>query len=376
MQTPLFNLDDLSLLIVTSSCLLFVLILLVDKPRRRYNRWLSLFLICVALSSFNTVLYWSVPVKSQLDFLQPHALFLLRTSLLLGAPALYIYVRSLIFEDYQFNRSQYHHFAPALIHLLSVPFIYISMSADSYLAGIQNFYFYIINPVFWLQTWLIHIVELVYGFLAYKVLVEHKSRLMRVSSNLAGIDASWLKLLILGFIGLWLLQAVAQVFAEFGIGGLAHITSRVGTYFLFFLVTTLVVYSLTQAQVLTLKSPSVSEDNPNQEYTEEQVSRLFNTMEEREPFLDPDLSLIALSKITSIPQRTLSSIINRHHGTNFFDYINGYRFKKAENFLVGAAKDRNVLDIMIDSGFSSKSTFNRIFKKNSGMTPTQYRAQH
>jgi AraC-like DNA-binding protein len=376
MQTALFNLDDLSLLIVVASCLLFILILSVDKPKRRYNRWLSLFLLCVALSSLNTVLYWSVPVKNQLEFLQPHALFILRMSPLVGAPALYIYIRSLVFKDFEFSRQDFHHFLPAVVFLLSLPFIYLSISSEHYSAGIQSYYFYIINPVFWTQTWLIHITELVYGCLGYRVLVEHKSRLMRVSSNLRGIDARWLKILLLGFISLWLLQTTSQVFAEFNVLVLAHITSRVGTYFVFFLIVTLVVYSLTHAQVISLNSSSVSEDDSIQEYTEEQVNRLLNTMVSHEPFLNPDLSIMELSRVTSIPQRSLSSIINRHHGVNFFDYINEYRFKKAADLLISKPNNRNILDIMIESGFSSKSTFNRSFKKLSGMTPTQYQVKN
>ena len=89
-----------------------------------------------------------------------------------------------------------------------------------------------------------------------------------------------------------------------------------------------------------------------------------------------DLTLEELSKITSIPQRTLSAIINRHHHKNFFEYINEHRVERAAELLLDKTLNLSVLDIMEEAGFNSKSAFNRFFKKSKGMTPTQFKSNH
>jgi AraC-like DNA-binding protein len=68
----------------------------------------------------------------------------------------------------------------------------------------------------------------------------------------------------------------------------------------------------------------------------------------------------------------LSEVLNQHAGKNFNHFINAYRVKEVCEKL-NSSSSLKVLDIAIQSGFSSKSTFNTIFKKFMGVTPTQYR---
>jgi AraC-like DNA-binding protein len=63
-------------------------------------------------------------------------------------------------------------------------------------------------------------------------------------------------------------------------------------------------------------------------------------------------------------------------GTNFYEYINGFRvatFKqKVQN---GDAQQFTLLALAYESGFNSKASFNRIFKKQTGLTPSQFKKQ-
>jgi len=97
-------------------------------------------------------------------------------------------------------------------------------------------------------------------------------------------------------------------------------------------------------------------------------------LEQERPYLRPDLTLDKLAALTSIPSRTLSSIINRHFERNFFEFISTYRIDEARRLLSqdkGSAT--NILNVMYASGFNSKTTFNTLFKKRVGMTPSEYR---
>jgi AraC-type DNA-binding domain-containing proteins len=200
-------------------------------------------------------------------------------------------------------------------------------------------------------------------------------QLQNTSSNTDDVDGNWLKIMVVGFLLLWVMQAFSQLCHELNWTILAQFVALSGNYFLFALVNFLVILSLTRSTETTKNDKTPSQSTQTKEYTSEQVKRLERTITERQPHLKPDLTLEELSKISSIPQRTLSSIINRHHKKNFFEYVNEHRAERAALLLLEQNGNLTMLDIMEDAGFNSKSAFNRFFKKSKGMTPTQYKNQ-
>lgn len=105
-----------------------------------------------------------------------------------------------------------------------------------------------------------------------------------------------------------------------------------------------------------------------------QISTLKQYMIEKEPFLDPSLTIQQLSNQIDIPVRDLSVLINHHIDQHFFDFVNEYRIKKAMSLLKNPSKnDLTVLEILYHVGFNSKSSFNTSFKKHTNLTPTAYR---
>lgn len=94
-------------------------------------------------------------------------------------------------------------------------------------------------------------------------------------------------------------------------------------------------------------------------------------MAEEKPYLDAKLSLPGLAEIIEISPNQLSQIINQEAQVNFHDFVNNYRVKE---FIQKARLNKNfsLLALALDSGFNSKSSFNTIFKKQKGLTPSQY----
>lgn len=114
-------------------------------------------------------------------------------------------------------------------------------------------------------------------------------------------------------------------------------------------------------------------DNQNEIITN-QISALKLYMTEKEPFLDPSLTIQELSNQIDIPVRDLSVLINHHMNQHFFDFVNEYRIQKAMEILKNPSKkDLTVLEILYEVGFNSKSSFNTSFKKYTNLTPTAYR---
>ncbi len=77
-----------------------------------------------------------------------------------------------------------------------------------------------------------------------------------------------------------------------------------------------------------------------------------------------------------IPEYQVSQLINIGYKMNFFDFVNGYRIKEAQELLQNSSKrNLNIIEVAYEVGFNSKSTFNTAFKKFVGKTPTEVRAQ-
>jgi len=109
----------------------------------------------------------------------------------------------------------------------------------------------------------------------------------------------------------------------------------------------------------------------------EAIQKLKGYMKETSPYLDPSLSIDSLANQLNIATKELSVLINHTMGLHFFDFVNEYRINYAKNILTDKSQqDLTILEILYDSGFNSKSSFNTEFKKRTGETPTQYRIKH
>jgi len=92
------------------------------------------------------------------------------------------------------------------------------------------------------------------------------------------------------------------------------------------------------------------------------------------PYLNPDLTLPQLATEIGISTHLLSQVINEHFKLNFFDFINQYRVEAFKEKIVNSKYGNySILGIALECGFNSKSAFNRIFKKYTGLTPSQYK---
>lgn len=104
------------------------------------------------------------------------------------------------------------------------------------------------------------------------------------------------------------------------------------------------------------------------------LARVKNHVEIEKPYLNPDLTLAALSEQLAMTPREVSELLNQSLGFHFFDFINGHRIEHAKSLLTAYPK-RSILQILHESGFNSKSSFNTAFKKHVGMTPSAYRSK-
>ena len=101
---------------------------------------------------------------------------------------------------------------------------------------------------------------------------------------------------------------------------------------------------------------------------------LSNYMEKEKPFLNDELKIESLANEVNIPTHHLSQIINQGFKKSFQDFINCYRVEEFKKRIINPnTSNKTILAIAYDSGFSSKSSFNRVFKSQTGMTPYEYK---
>lgn len=106
------------------------------------------------------------------------------------------------------------------------------------------------------------------------------------------------------------------------------------------------------------------------------IDNVKQFMVNQKPYLNPSLTLRVLAEKIKMNARDLSVLINQHLNQHFFDFVNEYRIKDAKEILKDPnKKEYTVLEILYQVGFNSKSSFNTAFKKQTGLTPTQYRKQ-
>jgi AraC-like DNA-binding protein len=89
-----------------------------------------------------------------------------------------------------------------------------------------------------------------------------------------------------------------------------------------------------------------------------------------QPWLEPELSLTDLAQRLGTTPGLLSKVINAGCGQNFNDFVNTYRVAEARRRLADPQfAHYSLVGVALESGFNSKSTFNRVFKKLAGHPP-------
>jgi len=105
------------------------------------------------------------------------------------------------------------------------------------------------------------------------------------------------------------------------------------------------------------------------------TSRVIELMEKEKYYQEPELTLQNLADKLHVPAYQVSQAINEGLKKNFYDLVNGYRIEEAKRLLLDPnSNNYTILSVGFEAGFNSKTTFNTVFKKFTGLTPTEFRS--
>lgn len=371
MKEYIFNFHDLVLMMTAAECLLLSIFQLVLPLRERnYGLMLTAFLLIIAVSSACTLILWNeqIVVAPLFGQLLPYLLF---TALLLKGPALYLYVSALTRHQLQLQRRHALHGLPALALIACIYFLGLGSDDLRYaeVAG-RELPERTVNILWDLAT----LVPLLYAIAAVAQVRRYRAQLEDEYSHFSTTELHWLNILTLGVLASWSWTLLVHILAKFSDPVTADYLGIADNYVAFVLINAFFAYSLAYAHQLLATRPQQQRETADEVPSDSAIEKVRQALEEEKLYLKKNLNLEQLSNHIQLPPKEVSAVINKHFGTNFFEFINSYRVEAAKALLADENQaEMTVLDILLESGFNSKSAFHRFFSRLVGMSPGEYR---
>lgn len=334
----------------------FIIISFLSKNERTQISSI-LFLLFTIIYSLQIILQISLYHPLYFPFKQYYREYCMmyQTAYLLG-PLIFFQLRTTIDSHRTLQLKNLYHIIPFL--LFEIFFASIPSGYD------LRIYFHFTRPGI-----IIH--GLIYIILSFNYLKTKSLRLVSMLKMEKPEDFS--KFLLIFFVLLWLANFqhfISQTFFDFTNWCKYVCITYVLT--LFFLVNITAFLAMVKPKLFIFKKKYA-----NSQLDEKDKEKLYKTLIEqikhKQLYLNPELTLIRVSKNLNIMPKILSQIINEKRNQNFNEFINTFRIEESKKYLKEKSSAMTIQEIYYASGFNSKSAFNHAFKKYTGLTPKEYR---
>ena len=333
---------------------------------RTANRFLALALV--------TMILWMVRIQVidiRLETYLPGWDRLPMQFLLALGPLIYFYVLKITRPGYKFRWKDLLHFSPLLLEL-GVLALEIRESTRTGAVTYNTSAFHLLNPVLQL---LIFISIITYLYRSHRLIQNFYRRLPPVLMDRSLLEFRWLRRLLAATALLWLLWITYAAVDYLGYQNQLGIHVYYPFYIFFAVITiwTAAAAVLKPQAGVMVQQPVAAKPSPPSEL-KEKGAWLKKAMETSRYYQDPELSLSSLAEKLGLTTHELSRIINTVLKKSFNDFINEYRVWDAAGKIRDTAYDHiTLLGIAYESGFNSKTTFNRTFRQLTGKSPAEYK---
>lgn len=298
-------------------------------------------------------------------------------------PLIYLYIKSLFQDNKFFLKRNWFHFLPfvGFLTLVTIPLMYYIFT-EVYLF---NYLEYLNDdssvPEIILMTFLIAYI------IASLRLFHRYSRAMQ--SNFSTIDENdfkWVRKMLIGALSVSLISLTITLYDTF-ISEIDWEIDYITMISLSIWIGYLGYYGVNQTKILLprfLIEPEAtaktndSRSNPLANTSEAELNALktslIKLLDNDKPYLEEELNLSILANQLDTTDKKLSTLLNQYMNTTFYDLINSYRIASVKEKMASEKYDGlTLLGIAYESGFKSKTSFNRIFKKETGLSPSEYK---
>ncbi|MFK7924733.1 MAG: helix-turn-helix domain-containing protein [Bacteroidia bacterium] len=368
-----FSIWEVSLIVLaTMSALCGLLVIFISQIKRESKRYLGLYFLIFAVV---LILYQDVINDKDWNLL---TLAFYRFIGVLHTFCFYAFVKSVFFGPIKYAKSPFIWFPiPLFFSLILLVLVFYENPPGFLVKIMEHRYLSIIEWAYAVTLFLLSI----------KVVYDYKKTVRDTVSDLSIYQHKW----VLSIIGIKISYTIIPISWSLLLNLLDIPNHSSSAYFIASVVVFVYLLSLILITLFysskTLSLPSEDKTNslsrlisspeshasPNEELTEvfQQVHRLF---ENEQIYETPDLKLDTLASRLEISARSISAAINSCGGKNFYEFVNEFRIRAAKMILEQNEDVRLTMqEVMFDVGYSSKSSFNKEFKKNTGLTPLQYR---
>jgi AraC-like DNA-binding protein len=363
------DLRSFFLILAASQALIFAALLIFRgvRDQRLSDKLLATFLITLAATMSEHIAGW-------MNWYQGQGLtFFPFGSNFLYAPLAYLYVKSVTNAQYRFRGKEWLHLLPAAFYF-TVHLSIWSMAVPAKLKLIETLGR---NNYFLIEGTIDLLVLTFYTVLAIRHYRAYIQWLPNEFSNLLPLTLTWLRNFLI------ILAAVCVVEWGFGLTSLFYNYWHDVRYWDYFIRAILLYYLSIAGYTYMQRTDLVFQDAKPTELITESIKtsseeslpkdQVVQYVNETKPYLDAELTLNQLAQQLSLPASLVSQTINSSLGKNFNDFINEYRVQEiCARLKMGEHKSKTLLGVGLDSGFNSKATFNRSFKKVTGVTPKEW----
>jgi len=300
---------------------------------------------------------------------------LLSSSFLLFNPAMFVYVSSLTRPEFRLKWWQLLHLVPFVVFEIVAYSIREPFSMDNFFSKDDNFAFRMSFAVANILSWLM------YNPWSLVYVHKHRMHLRNEQSNIGTNENLGWVLSVAVFYFVYCAFAFIITVVVY-IGEVQPLLPHIYNYaVLLFVVFVLSFYGLRQ-QVLpkeslaSAQSPAYKNSLLSDENKEKIKIKILHFFEDETVYLNPDLTMDALSKALKTPKYQLTEVLNTVIGKNFFQFVNAYRVEAVKKMLADPKNNYSIEAIGYECGFSSKSSFYKEFKRITGMTPIDFRTKN
>lgn len=284
-------------------------------------------------------------------------------------PVLYFYVLSLTEDKKKIDARDWLHYIPTLLMiLLCIPLVIFTSSETQrgfISIMLQDGGFILLRGI--IMSGVAVFVPVIYMAISIKriwVRLGRANTAYRAMMMLFGMIMGWFLMGMVGIVGTIALSTPALEAVNYFLSVIIV---------LFYIISQKYPY-LMQFATIPVKKKSYTKSHLDRVDLTSLRKQLLLIMEEEKLYCDEDLSLARLSDILSITQHQLSQFLNTYYQQNFNNFINSYRVNEAKKILLEEPR-RQTLSVALAVGFNSYSAFHAAFKKNTGMSPIQFRQQ-
>lgn len=307
-------------------------------------------------------------------------------------PVFYFYFRSLTNDDFRFTRKDLWHFVPGLIYFTIILFTFIvdigytklwKQAELSHHFGTQgawsDFRQSVVDTIF---NHLSTISFVIYLVLTTRIYRQYRQYLNDNYSDTETIQFNWVRnilyLVIAGFIFEFAVDIAGNFIDYEGYKG------KWNAYFGYAVVLYAVsILGYNRKGTLMQKLDFDPNEKPEILATETTIpeitkykTRLLDLMENQHLYLQTDLTLKEMARQLKTNASILSKVINSGFSQNFNDFVNSFRVEAVKQKMKSPdAQHLTLTAIAYECGFNSKATFNRAFKKFTGMSPREFMQQ-